>query len=134
MLEQQSAAREQLLPQRLVPKDYEEHMTWRIRWYLIIAITIAYTLSLIGGLIGFGVTKDPHYLLFIASTVLVPFVYYLVPMDKKKFDLKMAKINTNNELFQVSVRIQILEAELCRWQDSTGAMPKSKQQVQLPVK
>ena len=43
-----------------------------IRWYLITTIPIAYGLSRIGGLIGFGMTKDPRYLLFIAPEALIP--------------------------------------------------------------
>lgn len=101
-------------------------MTWRIRWYLIIAITIAYTLSIIGGLIGFWVTRDTHYLLFIAPTVLIPFVRYLVPMDKKSYDLKLAKINTNKELSEAKLRIQMLEARLGRQQDSESRPPAVK--------
>ncbi len=108
------------------PKDFEEHMTWRIRWYLIIAITIAYTLSIIGGLFSFWVTRDTHYLLFIAPTALIPFVYYLVPMDKKRYDLKLAKINTNKELSEAKLRIQMLEAELGRQQDSGSRSPAVK--------
>jgi hypothetical protein len=44
------------------PKDYEEHMTWCIRWYLVIAITVIYALSLLSGLIAYAVTRDVHYL------------------------------------------------------------------------
>jgi hypothetical protein len=74
------------------PKDYEEHMTWRIRWYLVIAITIIYTLSLLSGLIAYAVSKDIHYLFFLTPTVLIPFVQYLVPMDQKRYELKKLKI------------------------------------------
>lgn len=97
-------------------------MTWRIRWYIIIAITIAYIIGLVGGLIGFGITRDPRFLLFIAPTALIPFVRHLVPMDQKKYDLEMAKINANKELSEEKLRVQMLEAEL------------SKQQGQLPTK
>src|SRR5579864_2967903 len=84
------------------PKDFEEHMTWRIRWYLIITITIAYALSLIGGLVGFWITKDKYFLLFITPTVLIPFVKYLVPMDQRQYELKMAKINAKTQLEAIS--------------------------------
>ncbi len=93
MLEAYSKGQGQPPSRSLTPRDFEEHMTWRIRWYLIIAITIAYALSLIGGLIGFWVTKDRLFLLFITPTALIPFVKYLVPMDQKQYELKMAKIN-----------------------------------------
>jgi hypothetical protein len=100
----------------LYPNDYEEHMTWRIRWYLIIAITIAYAISLVSGLTGYWITKDPRYLLFIAPTALIPFVRYLVPMDKKRYELKLAKINANKELHEYKARVQMLEAELRKQQ------------------
>jgi hypothetical protein len=96
-------------PRFPVPKDFDEHMTWRIRWYLIVAITIAYALSLIGGLIGFWMTKDTHFLLFVAPTALIPFVYYLVPMDKKQYELKMAKINAKKERQETGKQIQMPE-------------------------
>lgn len=82
----------------LSPESFEELMTWRIRWYLIIVITIAYVASLIAGFIGYSLTKDPHYLLFITPTALIPFVRYLVPMDKRQYDLKLAKINAGKGL------------------------------------
>lgn len=107
----QSTGRKQSKRRPPAPKDFDEDMTWRMRWYLIIAITIVYTLSVIGGLIGFGITRDPHYLLFIAPTALIPFVRYLVPMDKKRYDLKLAKINANKELSEAKLHVQMLEAE-----------------------
>ncbi len=122
ILSAQSAGQGQSLQQSPAPKDFDEHMTWRIRWYLIIAITVAYILSLIGGLIAFAITKDPRCLLFIAPTALIPFVRYLVPMDKREHEQKMAKINAHKELSEARVRIQMLEAEL------------AKQQGQLPTK
>src|SRR5258706_15827017 len=108
------------------PKNYEEHMTWRIRWYLIIAITIAYTLSVIGGLIGYWITRDPHYLLFITPAALIPFVRYLVPMDKKRYDLKLAEINAKKELAEAKLRVQMLEAELDRQQHKGSRPPAVK--------
>jgi hypothetical protein len=87
-------------------------MTWRIRWYLITAITIAYTLALIGGLIGFWSTKDSRYLLFVTPTILIPFVRYLIPMDKKEHEQKMAKINANKELTELRLQVKMLKAEL----------------------
>ncbi|SRR5258707_7437623 len=103
------SGQEHLQRQYLYPKDYDEHMTWRIRWYLIIAITIAYVLSLAGGLIGYWITKDIHYLLFIAPTGLIPLVRYLVPMDKRRYDLKLAEINAKKELHETKARVQMLE-------------------------
>src|ERR1700731_1949016 len=103
----QSTGQKQSQQRPPAPKDFDEHMTWRIRWYLIIALTIAYTLSIIGGLIGYWITRDLHYLLFITPTALIPFVRYLVPMDKKRYDLKLAKINGNKELAEAKLHIQI---------------------------
>ncbi len=109
-------------------------MTWRIRWFLIIAITIAYTLALIGGLIGFGISKDPRYLLFITPTALIPFVRYLVPMDKKKYDLQLEKIHAQKELIEARLRVQMLEAELDKQQGNNSVLPATKNQGQLSKK
>jgi hypothetical protein len=121
----QLAGQSQIGP--LSPENYEEYMTWRTRWYLIVIITIAYTLALIGGLVGFGITKDPRYFLFIAPTALIPFVHYLVPMDKKKYDLEMAKIHANKELAELRLRVQMLESELGRQQSSGSTSLPAKQ-------
>jgi cytochrome c-type biogenesis protein CcmE len=87
------------------PKDYEEHMTWRMRWYLIIAITIIYALSLLSGLIAYAVTRDIHYLFFLTPTALIPFVHYLVPMDQKRFELKKLKIQVKTQRQQKKKQI-----------------------------
>jgi hypothetical protein len=134
MLSAQSANQGQSQQRFPTPKDYEEHMTWRIRWFLIIAITIAYTLALIGGLIGFGVSKDPHYLLFITPTALIPFVRYLVPMDKKKYDLQLEKFHTQKELIEARLRVQMLEAELDKQQGKNSVLPATKNRGQLSKK
>jgi hypothetical protein len=118
----------------VTPKDFEEHMTWRIRWYLVIAITIAYALSLIGGLIGLWITKNIYFLSFIAPTALIPFVRYLVPMDKKMHEQRMAKINANRELTELRLRVQMLEAELDKQQGNGSMLSAAKQQRQLPTK
>jgi len=122
MLGNPSAGQEPSQQWPVTPKDFEEHMTWRIRWYLVVAITIAYALSLTSGLIGFWITKNVYFLSFIAPTALIPFVRYLVPMDKKAHEQRMAQINANKELIELRLRVQMLEAEL------------GKQQGQLPAK
>jgi hypothetical protein len=99
------SSREQLQQQHLRPKDYNEYMTWRIRWYLTIAITITYILLLVSGLIGYWAIKDTHYLFFIAPTALIPFVRYLVPMDKRRYDLKIAEINAKKEIHEIKAHI-----------------------------
>jgi hypothetical protein len=108
-------------------------MTWRIRWFLIIAITIAYTLALISGFIGFGITRDPRYLLFMAPTVLIPFVRHLVPMDQKKHDLELAKIHANKELAELRLQVQLLKAEVSKQQSNETTFSVQKKQRQLPI-
>jgi hypothetical protein len=122
---------DQLLP---LPKDYDEHMTWRFRWYLAIMITIAYILSLVGGLIGFGITRDPYYFLFIAPTALIPLARVLAPIDKRKYDLKLAKINANKELAEARLQIKMLKAELGKQQDNESTLSVTQQQGQPPTK
>lgn len=73
-------------------------MTWRIRWYLIITITIIYVLSLLLGFIAYRATKDFHFLFFLTPTALIPFVHSLVPMDQKRYELKKRKIQVNTHL------------------------------------
>lgn len=95
-----------------IEPSYEERMTWRMRWFLIIAITIAYTLPLLGGLTGYWVTSDLHFLLFVTPTALIPLVRYLVPMDKRRYDLKVAEIEANKRIIQkLEVRIRMLEVK-----------------------
>jgi len=115
-------------PQRRLPtpKDFDEHMTWRARWYLIIALPIGYILSIVGGLIGFRITGDLHYLLFITPTALIPFVYYLVPMDKRRYDLKLAKIENDKKLTEANARVQILEAEIGKRYGNKSKTPAKK--------
>jgi len=121
--DRQQKKAQQRLP---TPKDFDEHMTWRMRWYLVIAITTAYTLSVISGLLGYWITRDLHYLLFIAPTTLIPFVRYIVPMDKKRFDLKLATINNKKELVEAKLRVQMLEAELGKQQSNKSKTPARK--------
>jgi hypothetical protein len=129
-----SAGQEPSQQWSVTPKDYEEYMTWRIRWYVVIAITIAYALSLIGGLIAFAVTKDSRFLLFITPTVLIPFIRYLIPMDKKEHEQKMAKINAKKELTELRLQVTMLKAELGKQQDNESTLSAAKQQGQLPTK
>jgi len=66
--------------------------SWRIRWFCAVVIMIGYLASIIAGIVGFAVTKNPYNLWFLSPTVLTPVVYYLVPMDEKRFKLKMARL------------------------------------------
>jgi hypothetical protein len=103
------------------PKDYDEKMTWRIRWCFLGAITIIYALMLVGGLVGYWITNDFHCLLLITPTAFTPFMYYLVPMDERKYNLKLAKINANKELQKKISQNKILEAKLHQLQKRTPA-------------
>lgn len=69
---------------------YELKMFWRIRWYFAILIGTVYLLSAAAGIIGFLFTKN-WYLLG-SITILMPAIFYLVPMDEKKYQLKALKI------------------------------------------
>ena len=51
------------------PLSYDEHMTWKSRWFLIRAIPYLYAASLLSGILACWITKDPHYL-FLASPTL----------------------------------------------------------------
>lgn len=68
-------------------QDYEIKMLWRMRWFLVIMLITGYFASLLTGIIGFSVTRDAHFILFISPTFLAPFIYYLVPMDEKRYHL-----------------------------------------------
>jgi hypothetical protein len=130
MLGAQSASQGQIRQQPPAPKNYEEYMTWRIRWFLIISITIA----LIGGLIGFGITKDSRFLLFITPTSFIPFMRYLIPMDKRRYELELAKIHTSKELSEARLQVKILKAELGKQQGNKSTFSAAKMQGQLPTK
>lgn len=68
--------------------------TWRIRWFCAVIIMICYLVSIIAGIIGFAVTKNPYSLIFLSPAALTPLIYYLVPMDEKRFKLKMEKMKS----------------------------------------
>ena len=72
--------------------DYEIKMLWHMRWFLVITLITGYLASLLTGIIGFSITRDAHFILFISPTFLAPFIYYLVPMDEKRYHLTLRKI------------------------------------------
>jgi hypothetical protein len=95
------------------PENFEELMTWRIRWYLIMIITIVYVSSFIAIFIGYSFTKDPHYMYFIVPpSSLTSLFHRIIPMDKKQYELKLAKINAAKELSEARGRIETLETKL----------------------
>ena len=66
-----------------------------MRWFLVIALITGYLASLLTGIIGFSITRDAHFILFISPTFLAPFIYYLVPMDEKRYHLALRKIEVH---------------------------------------
>ena len=73
-------------------QEYEIKMLWHMSWFLVITLISGYLASLATGIIGFSLTRDAHFILFISPTFLAPFIYYLVPMDEKRFQLALRKI------------------------------------------
>jgi hypothetical protein len=86
------------LQERPSPANYEEHMIWRTRWFLIRCIPVLYGFSLLSGLFAYAITKDSHYLLFASPTLFLPAAYYLIPMDEHRYHLKLRKIEVQAEL------------------------------------
>jgi hypothetical protein len=48
--------------------------------------------KLVVGIVGFCLTRNPYFLLFITPSFFMPLVRYLVPMDEQRFKIKMRKI------------------------------------------
>ena len=90
----------QAVPQQepLTTPTYEEKMSWYIRWFALIILSTGYIASITTGIIGFSTTKDPHFLIFVSPTLFTPAIFYLVPMDDKRFELKKLKIQANAQL------------------------------------
>jgi Na+-driven multidrug efflux pump len=80
-----------LQTQKATP-SYEEKMSWYMRWFALIVLSTGYIASLITGILGFTVTRDPHFLIFVSPTLFTPAIFYLVPMDQKRFELKKLTI------------------------------------------
>jgi hypothetical protein len=76
--------------QRLPP--YEIQMFWHIRWFFAITLACGYLASIITGIVGFVLTKNPYFLSFISPSLLTPAILYLIPMDEKRFQLKALRI------------------------------------------
>lgn len=73
-------------------------MSWSMRWFALIILSSGYIASIITGIIGFSLTRDPHFLIFTSPTLFTPAIYYLVPIDSKHFELKKLKIQANAQL------------------------------------
>ncbi len=78
--------------QETLGPTYEERMFWRIRWFFAAVLLVGYLTSNITAIVGFSLTRDPHFLTFISSILITPVMYYLVPMDEKRYHLKALKI------------------------------------------
>jgi len=77
---------------------YEEKMSWYMRWFALILLSTGYMASIITGIIGFSITKDPHFLVFVSPTPFTLVIFYLVPVDTKRYELKKLKIQANTQL------------------------------------
>ena len=73
-------------------------MRWSMRWCALIVLSTGYIASFATGIIGFAVTRDLHFLLFISPTVFMPAIYYLVPMDQRQFELRKLKIQAKAQI------------------------------------
>lgn len=73
---------------------YEIKMAWAMRWFFARILGAGYLVSIVAGILGFTLTKNPYYLAFLSPTALTPVVFYLVPMDERRYQLKLEKIRT----------------------------------------
>ncbi len=71
---------------------YEKKMTWYMRWFALSVLSVGYLTSVFTGAIGFCISRDAHFLVFISPTVFTPAIFSLVPMDQKQYELKKLKI------------------------------------------
>src|SRR5450755_1496731 len=94
---------------------YEEKMSWSMRWFALLVLSTGYIASLVTGIIGFAITRDPHFLIFVSPTLFTPAIFALVPLDQKRFELKKLKIQANAQL---RVRKQNVAAQPKRKQGS----------------
>lgn len=69
-----------------------------MRWFALIILSTGYVTSIITGTIGFMVTRDPHFLAFISPTLFTPAVFYLIPIDQKRYELKKLNIQVKAQL------------------------------------
>jgi hypothetical protein len=84
---------------------YELQMCWRMRWFWAILLASLSVISTAGGFIGFLLTRNPSLLaLVVVSKTLLLAIYYLIPLDEKRYQLKalkiLAKAATRREKFR----------------------------------
>jgi hypothetical protein len=89
--------------------SYEEQMTWRSRMFLIRTVPFLYATSLAISIVFYWITKDWHYFLISSPTLLFPAVFRLVPMDERRYNLKMAKIEASKQMRMLDERVKKLE-------------------------
>jgi hypothetical protein len=85
-------------PESQSAPTYEEKMSWSMRWFALLVLSTGYIASLVTGIIGFAVTKDPHFLIFISPALFTPAIFALVPLDQKRFELKKLKIQARTQM------------------------------------
>ncbi len=77
---------------------YELEMTWRLRWFFARILALGYVASTCTGILGFIFTHNPSYLaLASAPFVLLPAIRYLVPMDERRYQIELCKIEVKAE-------------------------------------
>ena len=77
---------------------YELEMTWRLRWFFARILALGYLASTCTGVLGFIFTHNPSYLaLASAPLVLLPAMRYLVPMDERRYQIELCKIEVKAE-------------------------------------
>jgi hypothetical protein len=92
--------------------SYEEQMAWRARWFLIRVTPVIYIVSLASSITCYWITKDWHYLLLASPTLLTPTIGRLLPLDERRYNLEMAKIDADKRIKVLEERVQKLEKEL----------------------
>jgi hypothetical protein len=107
-------------------------MTWRSRIFLIRTVPLLYAASLAVSIILYWTTKDWHYFLIASPTVLSPAVFRLVPMDERRYNLKMAKINANRQTKIIEEKVRKLE-KLLSQQQSTHLLAERVKKLEKSV-
>jgi hypothetical protein len=106
-------------PEPQAAPTFEEKMTWYMRWFVLIILSTGYTASIITGIIGFSITRDPRFLICFSPALFTPVIYYLVPMDQKRYELKKLKIQANAQLKAQKRERRQQRAKPWRWLSCT---------------
>jgi hypothetical protein len=73
-------------------------MSWYIRWFALIILSTGYIASMTTGIVGFSITRDTQFLVFISPTLFTPAIFFLVPMSDKRYELEKLKILADVQL------------------------------------